>query len=71
MATDDIPIRALKTPEAARYLGLSASLLRKMRLRGCDDPGVPGPSYIKLGPSLVLYERAELDRWLDSHRGAV
>jgi hypothetical protein len=63
------PRRALRTTDAARYLGLSASLLRKWRLRCPDDPGDKGPAYIRIGPSLVLYEIIELDRWIESHRG--
>jgi len=62
------PRRALRTTEAARYLGVSASLLRKMRARGIDDPAGQGPSYIKLSPSLIVYEIASLDAWLDGHR---
>ena len=58
--------RALKTTDAARYLGVSPSLLRKMRMRGRDDPLGHGPSFIKLSPSLIVYEIASLDAWLDS-----
>jgi hypothetical protein len=62
------PRRALRTLDAARYLGISASWLRKKRLRGTDDPGDPGPGYIRLSPLVIVYEIAELDRWLDQHR---
>jgi predicted DNA-binding transcriptional regulator AlpA len=61
------PQRALRTTEAARYLGISASLLRKMRSRGVDDRLDRGPPCIKLSPSLVVYEIAGLDGWLDDH----
>lgn len=61
------PRRALRTPEAARYLGVSPSLLRKMRSRGPDDPSGQGPRYIKLSPSLIVYEIRALDEWLDAH----
>lgn len=60
------PQRAMKTREAARYLGISVSLLRKMRSRAPDDPQGQGPTFIRIGPALVLYECAELNRWLDS-----
>jgi hypothetical protein len=63
------PRRALKTVDAARYLGVSASLLRKMRMRGQDDPLGPGPSYIRLSPSLIVYEIKALDVWLDQAAG--
>jgi hypothetical protein len=42
--------------------------MRKMRLRAPDDPGPRGPQYIRLSPSLIVYELAELDRWLESYR---
>ena len=61
------PRRSLQTVEAAKYLGLSASLLRKMRMRGPDDPGGAGPRFIKISSQLVVYEIAELDAWLDAH----
>jgi predicted DNA-binding transcriptional regulator AlpA len=60
------PRRALRTTDAARYLGVSASLMRKMRARGPDDPLDAGPAYIKLSPSLIVYEIASLDSWLES-----
>lgn len=59
------PRRALRTVPAAHYLGISPSLLRKMRLRGSDDPQGLGPTFIKLSPSLVIYEISALDKWLD------
>ena len=61
------PRRTLRTVDAARYLGVSASLLRKIRMRGVDDPQGAGPAYIRLSPALVVYDIRELDRWLDSH----
>jgi hypothetical protein len=65
---DREPRRSLKTAAAAKYLGVSTALLRKLRLRGSDDPGYPGPEFIKLTPSLIVYEISALDRWLDKHR---
>lgn len=63
------PRRALRTADAARYLGISCSLLRKMRTRGPEDPLGAGPTYIRLSPSLIVYEITALDTWLDSHAG--
>jgi len=60
------PRRALRTTDAARYLGVSSSLLRKMRARGPDDPLGLGPGYIRLSPSLIVYEIAALDAWLEA-----
>jgi hypothetical protein len=61
------PRRALRTTDAARYLGVSPSLLRKMRSRGPADPLGVGPAYIRLSPSLIVYEISVLDAWLDAH----
>lgn len=58
--------RGFKTPAAARYLGVSPSLLRKFRLKGCDDPGQHGPKYVRFESGLILYTRESLDAWLSS-----
>jgi hypothetical protein len=50
------------TDAAARYVGLSASTLAKLRCVGGD-----GPEYVKFGRA-VRYEQAALDRWVASHR---
>jgi hypothetical protein len=62
------PRRALRTTHAAVYLGLSASLLRKLRARGPSDPGDKGPDFIKVSSNVVLYEISALDAWLDARR---
>ena len=46
----------LRAPDAARYLGVSKSLLAKMRIRGS------GPKYMKLG-RVVLYDIREIEDW--------
>lgn len=51
----------LRTQGAAEYLSISVSTLNKLRLTG------GGPSYIKLGKS-VLYDPSDLDVWLASKR---
>ena len=51
-------IKVLRTPDAARYLGLSPSTLAKMRLRG------DGPAYFKSGRRIVVYDVEELDSYL-------
>jgi hypothetical protein len=66
MTPSIVPRRALRTTDAARYLGVSPSLLRKMRARGPDDRLGSGPAYIRLSPSLIVYEIAVLDAWLDT-----
>ncbi len=64
MTVDHSPLHTskLRTPAAAAYLGLSASLLSKMRLRG------DGPVYSKAGPRVVVYDLADLDSWLAARK---
>jgi len=53
--------------EAAAYLGLSRSSLRKGRMDGKRDNHVEPPPYLKLGRR-IGYLKADLDAWLLSHR---
>ena len=48
------------TAGAAAALGLSPATLRKYRVRG------GGPAFVRLG-SRVVYRRADLEAWVDSH----
>jgi hypothetical protein len=57
-----LPPRFLRTPEAARFLGLSGRTLEKHRTYGT------GPAYRKLG-GRVVYSIDDLRAWAD--RGAV
>jgi predicted DNA-binding transcriptional regulator AlpA len=57
-----MPPRVLRTPDAARYLGLTASTLEKMRLTGA------GPRFIRLGFRAVGYAIGDLDAFIDSRR---
>ncbi|MGJ5182051.1 helix-turn-helix transcriptional regulator [Bradyrhizobium oligotrophicum] len=52
------PLRFLRTPEAARYLGLSGRTLEKHRSYGT------GPTYRKLG-GRVVYALDDLKAWAD------
>lgn len=53
----------LRVKKAAEYLGVSKSLLDKLRCYG------GGPVYAKLGAT-VLYTTADLDDWVASKRVA-
>jgi predicted DNA-binding transcriptional regulator AlpA len=55
--------KLISAPQAADYLGLSASTLSKRRVFG------GGPKYLKLGRR-VVYDTRDLDDWLDAHRRA-
>lgn len=62
MTTEPIPSqpakRYLRTPEAARMVGLSPRTLEKHRTFGT------GPTYLKLG-GRILYTAEDLQRWID------
>ncbi len=60
-AMTDLPPRYLRTPEAARFLGLSGRTLEKHRTYGT------GPRYSKLG-GRVVYRPEDLQAW--AARGA-
>lgn len=51
-----LPLRYLRTPEAARFLGLSGRTLEKHRTYGT------GPNYRKLG-GRVVYSVEDLQAW--------
>ena len=52
-------VKVLNAEAAARFIGLSASTLAKLRLTG------NGPIYCKLGRR-VVYRPADLEQWLQS-----
>ena len=54
----NLPPRYLRTPEAARFLGLSGRTLEKHRTYGT------GPSYRKIG-GRVVYRIEDLQHWAD------
>jgi predicted DNA-binding transcriptional regulator AlpA len=54
--------RVLRTPQAADYVGLSASTLEKFRVTG------NGPPYQKAGPKIVVYRLEDLDAWPSANR---
>ena len=56
--TPDLPHRHLRTPEAARFLGLSDRTLEKHRVYGT------GPTFSKLG-GRVVYKLDDLRAWVE------
>ena len=54
--------RILRTPAAGEHVGLSASMLEKLRMRG------GGPRFIRLGSRAIGYDIRDLDAWLDGQR---
>lgn len=61
------PARSFNETDAAAYLGLSRSTLRKGRMRGRRLSGVPTPPYVRLGRT-VRYLKDDLDAWLEQYR---
>lgn len=57
-AATQLPPRYLRTPEAARFLGLSGRTLEKHRTYGT------GPRYSKLG-GRVVYRLEDLQAWAE------
>jgi len=58
-----LPPRYLRTPEAARFLGLSHRTLEKHRTYGT------GPVYRKIG-GRVVYVLADLEAWAEQGRAS-
>jgi hypothetical protein len=63
----------LLTTQAAAYLRArgrraSASLLRKLRMKGLDDPGQSGPKWVRDPAGYCLYRREDLDAYLEQWR---
>lgn len=56
--------RCLTEKEAAHYIGMSVSFLRRDRMEGVIGKSTPGPKYLKIGRS-VRYLKEELDQWLE------
>jgi predicted DNA-binding transcriptional regulator AlpA len=54
--------RVLRSPEAAKYTGLSESTLAKRRLYGLP------PAFLNLGGRAVGYAIEDLDAWLETCR---
>jgi predicted DNA-binding transcriptional regulator AlpA len=50
----------MRAAEAASYLRMAPSTLAKLRCYG------GGPRFSKAGPRLVIYDRSDLDAWLEN-----
>ena len=55
---------AFTKAEAALYLSVSRSFLRKARMDGDRENHAPGPPYVKIG-RMIRYRKADLDAWLE------
>jgi excisionase family DNA binding protein len=59
------PDSLLRHEEAAKYLGVSSTHLRRARHTGELFKGFQAPKYIKLGHA-VRYRKSTLDEWLEA-----
>jgi predicted DNA-binding transcriptional regulator AlpA len=53
--------------EAAKYLAVSESFLRKDCSEGPRENRTPGPDPVRLG-DMIRYTREDLDAWIDKHK---
>ena len=58
--------RNLTEVEAADFLGVSVSALRKSRMNGARTNHLPPPPFVRLGRR-VLYRHSDLTKYLDGH----
>ena len=54
----------LDEKQAARYLGVSLSYLRKSRSEGAPGDRTPAPPFVRVG-GRCLYRRSDLDMWVN------
>jgi len=52
----------LKSDEAAKLLRVSTHTLKNWRRYGS------GPPFVRLGPTVVRYQRVELEEWIEARR---
>jgi excisionase family DNA binding protein len=57
---------SLTEAQAAAYLGISVSSIRKSRMNGTRDNHLPPPPFVKLGRR-VIYREADLHAYLEAH----
>ncbi len=57
----------LTEKEAAEYIGMSRSFLRKDRMDGIRENRTAGPEFLKIGRS-IRYLKNDLDTWLLKNR---
>lgn len=59
--------RLINEKDAARYIGMSESFLRKGRMEGKRQGKTPPPPYLRLGRS-IKYRLEDLDQWLEARK---
>ena len=66
MNTNDI--RMLTEQQAAEYIGMSRSFLRKSRMDGNRANRTPGPPFIRVTARAIRYDIRALDAWIEANR---
>ena len=59
--------RLFTLQEAAKYLAVSESFLRKDCSEGARKNRTPGPDPVKIG-DMIRYTREDLDEWITNHK---
>jgi predicted DNA-binding transcriptional regulator AlpA len=57
----------LREKDAAAYIDMSVSFLRKGRMEGARQGKTPPPPYLRLGRS-IRYRVEDLDAWLEARK---
>ncbi len=64
--TPTITPMLLTEEEAAAYTSFSRSFLRKCRMTGAAQNGIPQPKFIKIGKRAIRYLKSDLDEWISN-----
>jgi predicted DNA-binding transcriptional regulator AlpA len=60
--------RLLQEADAARYIGMSRSFLRKSRMDGNRRNHTPAPPYVRVTTRAVRYDIQDLDAWISINK---
>ena len=60
--------RLLTEAEAAQYISMSRSFLRKSRMDGNRDNRTSGPPYVRVTNRAIRYDIRDLDGWIEANR---
>ena len=60
--------RLVTEAEAAKYISISRSFLRKSRMDGNRLNHTPAPPFIRVTNRAIRYDIRDLDSWIESNR---
>lgn len=64
----DVQPATLSTVPAAKYLGVSPTMLRHWRMKRRADPGERGPPWIEITPRKIVYSIQDMNAWLQQRK---